>query len=80
MYQQLKIKQDDFGGIHVYLDGNEIQGAKAATLRVSTQGIPELSVTLMVRCVDAELEKYMSLDGRIAFEEGDDIQEPMGRA
>lgn len=55
IYENLKIKQNRFGGIEFYLDDEPIKGCRACTLDLAVDNIPELTVTVMVKNVEVEL-------------------------
>ena len=55
IYENLKIKQNCFGGIELCLDDEPIKGCKACSLDMQVDSIPELTVTVMVQNVEVEL-------------------------
>lgn len=57
MYNKLKIVQNDFGGIDVFLDGKQVKGCTEASLKLGIDAIPLLTITVMVHDVEVDLDK-----------------------
>ena len=59
MYKKLEIVQNNFGGIDLFLDGEQVKGCTAASLNLEVNSIPTITMTIMVHDIEVDINKVI---------------------